>query len=87
MCIRDRHNSHVAELYTKVGVGTKVTATYKSYRTASLSPVKYSYSAAKPRKRRVIRRVVRNGRTEYRTTYRAVQRKPQPKLLDWLLGS
>lgn len=85
-CVR-MHNSHVAELYTKVGVGTKVTATYKSYRTAALSPVRYVTGGTKSRKRRVIRRVVKNGRTRYQTTYRTVRPKKQPKLLDWLLGS
>lgn len=30
-CIR-MHNAHVAELYRKIGVGTRVVATYKSYR-------------------------------------------------------
>ncbi len=84
-CVR-MHNSHVAELYEKVRVGMRVTATYKSYNTAALSPVTYTHkAAARPRRQRVIRREVRNGRTTYRTTYRAVQKKPD--LLDWLLGS
>jgi len=78
-CVR-MHNNHVAELYTKVGVGTKVTATYKSYKTAALHPVNYYTYKAKP-KRKVVRRVVRNGRVRY------VAKKPQPNLLDILFGS
>lgn len=33
-CIR-MHNAHVVELYRRVGIGTKVTATWKRYRTRS----------------------------------------------------
>ncbi|HUS97984.1 MAG TPA: L,D-transpeptidase, partial [Hyphomicrobiaceae bacterium] len=35
-CVR-MHNTHVAELYNRVGVGTKVIATWKQYRVASAS--------------------------------------------------
>lgn len=80
-CVR-MHNSHVAELYNKVGIGTRVTATYRKYRTAALSPIRYTHASTKPRKRRVVRRVVKNGRV-----IRYVEKKPQPDLLDWLLGS
>ena len=34
-CIR-MHNAHVAHLYNRVGVGTKVTATYRRLRTAAM---------------------------------------------------
>jgi lipoprotein-anchoring transpeptidase ErfK/SrfK len=87
-CIR-MHNNHVAELFGKIKVGTRVTATYRKYRTASLSPVTYIHApAARPKRKRVryngriVRRVLRNGRI-----VRYVERKPEPKFLDWLLGS
>ena len=79
-CVR-MHNNHVAELFSKVGVGTRVTATYKSYRTVALSPVTYVH-AKYARKKVRTRRVVRNGRV-----VRVVQKKPEPDLLDWLFGT
>ncbi len=90
-CIR-MHNNHVAELFSKVGVGTKVTTTYRKYRTAALSPVSYSYAAADPGKRRIVRRVVHNGRVvryvvRNGRVVRVYSRKKEPKFLDWLLGS
>ncbi|MGI9405165.1 MAG: L,D-transpeptidase [Hyphomicrobiaceae bacterium] len=81
-CVR-MHNNHVAELFNKVSVGTKVTATYRKFRTAALSPVTYVQGSSKyTKKRRVVRRVIRNGKV-----VRIVRKKKEPKLLDWLLGS
>ncbi|MEO0620465.1 MAG: L,D-transpeptidase [Pseudomonadota bacterium] len=87
-CVR-MHNSHVADLYKKVRVGTRVTATYKSYRAVAKAPLAYIAAAPQAKrvtrnKRRVVRRVGRNGYTV--RTYRA-QQQQEPKLLDWLLGS
>ncbi|MEL6289948.1 MAG: L,D-transpeptidase [Pseudomonadota bacterium] len=85
-CVR-MHNRHVAELYNKVGVGTRVTATYKSYRTRPLGPVQYAASSKHPQARKRVRRpaVRRVGRNGYAVGVRRQQQ--QPDLLTWLLGS
>ena len=44
-CIR-MHNDHVAELYNKVGVGTKVTVTYKSFGGGGYVASSSSYGSA-----------------------------------------
>lgn len=44
-CIR-MHNSHVAELYNRVGIGTRVVATYKSYENTTSSYASYASSSS-----------------------------------------
>ncbi|MEM9029709.1 MAG: L,D-transpeptidase [Pseudomonadota bacterium] len=46
-CVR-MHNSHVIDLYKRVPIGTRVTATYKRFRTDVVASVSGSASASKP---------------------------------------
>ncbi|MEO1265089.1 MAG: L,D-transpeptidase, partial [Pseudomonadota bacterium] len=49
-CVR-MHNAHVEDLYRRVGVGTRVTATWKRYRARTSVQTAYSSSGAPSGKR------------------------------------